>query len=880
MTTLDPVAAAEQWLAPVKLETTAIIFVIGFGDGHVLEALGRRGWSGHVVALEPDAATAADCPSRKPVREWQMAGRLTILAGPDYTGLAKVLATLTLDTEKPVMAGNPEAVRAHREACVHAVRTVTRAWFGARANDEARRKNAGRYLQNTLRNAAAILREDDAAVLKDLFTGVPALVVGAGPSLDRNVADIVRYRDRVIIIAADTSLRPLLAAGVEPDVVIATDPTETNARHLNDLPSCERTYLAAEGSVDPESLPHFEGRTFFFRIGDHHPWPWLRQQGHDRVHLRAWGSVLTTAFDLALMMGCDPIVFAGADLAFTDGRPYARGTTYEEVWRRAEMWGQPIEECWSAAIAGWPDTWEASVTGEMVRTAPHLRSFRDWIAAEAAKTTGRTIINGTGGGILVGSAILQQSLFEALSSLPPPGVEVAERLAAARSATGARGMVTIGEPDEVTRAAWQAFAGSAVIPAPVTVVVPEVVEPEVAEPAVVFDCLPGGDLAADIEAAWQAVPQSVLRLVLRDRTGSPTGASVRRALFAFLEGHPEVSARFGRFFDPQDDRSWVDRRPVAQLFPGEDRDKWQDHHAEVANRLTPLIVERLKPASVLDMGCGAGHWVRAFAANGVVDVDGIEFNLDRFTPSREYDVSLCLGVAHLMPMVSAAAVIASCTEASDTVVFAVPAAAVGGAGFINQQPASVWARVFADRGFAAHDELRPLIEGRWGGYQNLYDLATVYRRVVRRGEVMPSAIRAAMIASASRVDELMLQVHLSVPIAAAGARARPRQDPPRMATAELEIPPARMEATELAGTRRFTLRTAAGALALAAGLESLNVAEDGHPAIFAAERDSVTFRSLDGTDPRGNGRRYTVTLPVHLAWLERLTLDEIIRQRI
>jgi GTPase SAR1 family protein len=46
---------------------------------------------------------------------------------------------------------------------------------------------------------------------------------------------------------------------------------------------------------------------------DHEPWPWLRSLGLDRSVLEVWGSVLTGAVDLAIRMGCSPIVLVGAD---------------------------------------------------------------------------------------------------------------------------------------------------------------------------------------------------------------------------------------------------------------------------------------------------------------------------------------------------------------------------------------------------------------------------------------------------------------------------------------------------------------------------------------------------------------------------------------
>lgn len=895
-TTRDSIVDAERWLAGVPVEGSSALCVIGLGQGYLLDALDQRGWRGRVVALEPDASSSREGLDRPEVQAWLTAGRLTILAGPAHDGLERALLSIELTAEQPVIVVNPAVAHAHREQAVQAARLIGRAWFGARANQQARRDNGGRYLLNTLRNARAIAAEGDAAALAGVGVGVPAIVVGAGPSLDRNLPDIATYRDRALIIAADTSLRPLLSAGVHPDLVVALDPTETNARHLTDLPPCPNTYLVAEGSLDPEALPHFAGRTFFFNVSDHHPWPWLRSLGIGRGRLRAWGSVLTTAFDLSLVMGCNPILFAGADLAFTGGRPYARGTTYEEVWRRAEMWGQPIADCWTAAIEGWPDTREIGVTGDMVRTAPHLRSFRDWIAGEAAKVTGRAIVNGTGAGILLGTGIVQRPLAEALASLPVLESDAHGRVAATRQSTVRALAPVIHDADAATLATWQEFAGEGIdgdamlhalgrLATPVAsvdpVAVPErTVEPELPPGEVIFDCLPDVDLPSAIANAWQGMNPADHRLILRDRTGSLAGASVRRALFAFLERHPEVTARFGRFFDPNDDRSWIDRRPVSELLPGEDRDKWQDHHADVANRLTPMFVQHLAPASVIDIGCGAGHWLRAFAASGVADVTGVETSLDRFAPARSYDLCLCLGVVQSLTMAAAKDVIAACTKASDTVLFAVPAAAIGVPGFLTERPAGIWAGLFAEHGFAAHDELRPSIENQWGGYQTSYDLVTVYRRVMAHGETMPAAMRTALVASASRIDDLVLQFLLNARAATAAARPPARPHQPRLTTTELEILPARMEAADADGARRFGFRTVAGALALSAGIESITVTEDRGPVTFARQQDAITFRSSDGTDPRRNGRRYAVAVPAHIAWLEQQPLATIIKHRL
>jgi hypothetical protein len=343
---------------------------------------------------------------------------------------------------------------------------VDRLLASARANAEARATLAATYLRNTLRNLPAIAAEGDVTALDDAARGLPAAVVAAGPSLDRALPALARIQHSALIIAVDTALRPLLGAGIAPHLVVAVDPTEANARHLTELPPCPGTFLVAEGSIDPMAVAGFAGRTFFFNVSDHAPWPWLRAQGRDPGRLRAFGSVLTSAFDLALRMGCDPVIFAGADLAFTGARPYARGVTYELDWRRNAHFGEPLEQQWADAINGWPRTTEPDINGEPARTAPHLVAFRDWLAEQMQREPDRRFINATGAGILqAGASLAQPEDIPALvgSGTPDPGGRVRDRHRPHAGAVLLKAAAKIvrdtraGRPPEVI-AQWEAFA--------------------------------------------------------------------------------------------------------------------------------------------------------------------------------------------------------------------------------------------------------------------------------------------------------------------------------------------------------------------------------------------------------------------------------------
>lgn len=448
-----------------------IVIVIGLGDGWLLDALEAAGVPTRVLAIEPNPTRTAAMLARRDWSAWTDTGRLTLLRGPAYEGAAEAWRLFGRRPPKPPVIMSPAVARESARGAAEARQVVRRILDGIDANEAARRQFAGRYLLNSLRNLPVIAREGDAGTLTGMFAGVPAVVVGAGPSLDQNFDVIRDLATHALVIAVDTALRPLLTAGITPHLVVAVDPSELNGRHLRDLPPGGQPWLVAEGSLDPAVFSGFTDRTFTFRVSQHDPWPWLDELGAGRGSLRAWGSVLTTAFDLACQAGCEPIVFAGADLAYSRGLQYCRHTTYEPLWAEC-----PTDESRAARfathLATQPTSCVPAVAGGDVLTAPHFVQFRDWIVARAAEAGPCRVANVTGHGILAGHPILQVTEEAAREMVLPPASRIpsiAQSLARAwragldtRAAAAARIAGALADPSCRPLARWLDFAGDAV----------------------------------------------------------------------------------------------------------------------------------------------------------------------------------------------------------------------------------------------------------------------------------------------------------------------------------------------------------------------------------------------------------------------------------
>ncbi len=392
-----------------------VVVLLGLGLGYIVDEVLERRPDARLLALELAPELLPAFCRRRDWTALLASHQLVIAAAPAFDIDLSRWRDVD-ESEPPLVIVQPVIARARVQAFAAAHDAWRQAIFERRANAGAKRAFSAIYVRHTLANAARLATEGDISALDGLGAGVPVIICAAGPSLDAVLPDLGRFRHRAIVIAADTALRPLVRAGVAPDLVVAVDPTTMNGRHLVDLPRLPSTYLVAEASVDPRGVNAFAGRTFFARIGRFHPWPWLEEAGVTCGHLQVWGSVLTAACDLAMRLGCGPILLAGTDLAYTDGQPYCRHTTFEGDWAaQAERDEVDLSEVWRRRLRDM-QTREPDVHGEPAFTAPHLIAFRNWVRTFVAASPGRTFVNVSGAGILHGDGIGQSSIAGTLGA--------------------------------------------------------------------------------------------------------------------------------------------------------------------------------------------------------------------------------------------------------------------------------------------------------------------------------------------------------------------------------------------------------------------------------------------------------------------------------
>ena len=186
-----------------------------------------------------------------------------------------------------------------------------------------------------------------------------------------------------------------------------------------------------------------------------------------------------------------------------------------------------------------------------------------------------------------------------------------------------------------------------------------------------------------------------------------------------------------------------------------DADFFRDSVEGPATRSAPIIAASIAqgflPRSVIDFGCGTGALLEALREHGC-EVHGLEYadaaleycrrrhldvvkcDLERdvYQGHRTFDLGVSLEVAEHLREASAGRYLDLLSALSPVVVFTAARPGQGGAGHLNEQPATYWIDGFQERGFEHLADLSARWQEAWKASGKVeswyYENLMVFRR--------------------------------------------------------------------------------------------------------------------------------------------------------
>jgi hypothetical protein len=256
------------------------------------------------------------------------------------------------------------------------------------------------WIPNLKRNLEIVKGDmDDFGVyqLANKHIGKTAIICGAGPSLEKNIDDLLQ-RDKFLVFADTHSLKTLLKHGITPDYVGIVDgkAVQQTAYMQGLYEQAKSAALLFDICSCPELLEQWKGRVYFFRSvskgQDEIPRKlWEMSDMHHVI--RAGGNVTTCLYTMALGMGIRRVVFVGCDLS--------NGARWDNVLTYA---GGEIDDGRHAHVVE-PEPFldfmlDVDIQGLGVATLMRMYQYKFWLDYQSLNFRDVEHINATEAGIL------------------------------------------------------------------------------------------------------------------------------------------------------------------------------------------------------------------------------------------------------------------------------------------------------------------------------------------------------------------------------------------------------------------------------------------------------------------------------------------------
>jgi len=331
---VDPRGAALRRARRIPLSEKTLVFVPSLGLGYGLaELLERLPAGSHVLCVETNQELMhLGCSTAVLPRD----ERLTVVRSGSAEAVARVLQDLGAWRFRRViplyLCRAYELDKETYAEMLAMLESGVRAWW---QNRLTLNRMARLWIRNLFTNLHLLGGPDapPTADLSELRTEKALLLAGAGPSLEDSLEWIGHRRAELFVLAVDTALPVLLDAGIRPDAVFVLEAQLANLQDFLAHPGL-RLPLICDLTSNPWIIRRLGGKGLYFFSSCFYPlklFDRLRTRGLLPAQLPPLGSVGVAAAAAALGIASGPLLLAGLDFSYPEGKTHARGAPFHRA---------------------------------------------------------------------------------------------------------------------------------------------------------------------------------------------------------------------------------------------------------------------------------------------------------------------------------------------------------------------------------------------------------------------------------------------------------------------------------------------------------------------------------------------------------------------
>jgi len=395
-----PVEEARTTIDRFDPDNCDCFIVYGFGFGyHVLELFRRSKDVSIIFIVEKEPAIIRKAMEVVDLADVLASRRVFLSVPENKTALFDVLKPFVLQVSAGTQVVDHQPSLAlfasfYREAMKWVADFFT---YGRRAMVAIFALNIA-TTDNMMYNLPYYLFSPGLGSLKDRYKGFPAIIVSAGPSLHKNIELLAEAKGRALIITVPTVYKTLLGRGIRPDLVCVVDYHPVSKTYFDGIAPEDGVPLVASAEASWLVLDSHKGDKFL--AANRTLAALLTELDLAKTAIRSAATVAHLAFYLAELVGADPVILVGQDLAHPDGITHMPGTATHDGWQAELNRFNSLEMKEWEEIARRRDILTAltDVHGNTVYTDDQMFNYLQQFESDFLAAQPRTVIDATEGG--------------------------------------------------------------------------------------------------------------------------------------------------------------------------------------------------------------------------------------------------------------------------------------------------------------------------------------------------------------------------------------------------------------------------------------------------------------------------------------------------
>ncbi|MDR3560136.1 MAG: DUF115 domain-containing protein [Negativicutes bacterium] len=393
-------------------QDTEILVVFGFGAGHFLPYVASHFKNiKKIMIIEPALQifdmVLHECDLGGLIRMPRQAQLTFVLNQPEK--LAALLTVRSVQFNAKVEFVAHLSYRSLYSEYYQSFNNVMADWFRLqRLELQTHQYSLHLWLENTVKNL--VVPAYPGEIMKDLFYGKPAIIVSAGPSLEKHMHLLEEAQHKAIIVAVGTATKVLDKAGIRPHFRAAMDSFEHGMNIFENLTTTDIPLLFAN-QLYPGMVACYPGPLVRIVKSDDYFGQYLCElDGQSLIIPETGPSIANLVLSLLCEMKCPTVIIIGQDMCFKEEKIHAEG-------------GDTVQEQEKQHLMTVRD-----IYGNEVQTLANYWSIKGALERSIANNPKVRFINATEGGLGVDGAE-NRRLADVLDELAPLAESVSESIA-------------------------------------------------------------------------------------------------------------------------------------------------------------------------------------------------------------------------------------------------------------------------------------------------------------------------------------------------------------------------------------------------------------------------------------------------------------------